>query len=190
MALYAILFVAFGAVVGECRHEVLGGSQDRKRPSTEERWQRAYEAAAADFGISVPEFKRRLAIELEVKAAHEQGLPEWQIDAIRACPTGLVQDIRRDNQAPTGPSSAGIIPSSQQMSNVRGSNAVRTLIAKPGMCSNDLALGIGALLCLGLGQPWCRKHPGWPLYLYSEFIRSCARLLVKSKSLRLFVRDF
>jgi hypothetical protein len=64
-------------------------------------------------------FKRRLAAELEVKAAREKGLPEWQIDAIKNCDTGLMQDIVRDSRAPQGPSSQGVIPSSQQLSNVR-----------------------------------------------------------------------
>jgi hypothetical protein len=37
----------------------------------------------------------------------------------RACPTSTMRDIVRDNRAPSGPSSQGVIPSSQQMSNVR-----------------------------------------------------------------------
>jgi hypothetical protein len=38
----------------------------------------------------------------------------------RATPTAMVRDIAmRDNRAPLGPSGEGIIPSSQQMSNVR-----------------------------------------------------------------------
>jgi len=35
----------------------------------------------------------------------------------------MLQEIAlRDNRAPTGPSSQGVIPSSQQVSNVRGNN--------------------------------------------------------------------
>ena len=38
----------------------------------------------------------------------------------RACPTSMMRDIAlRDNRAPQGPSSAGIVPTSQQVSNVR-----------------------------------------------------------------------
>jgi hypothetical protein len=42
-------------------------------------------------------------------------------DMARAIPDTMVRDIAmRDNRAPTGPSSAGAIPSSQHLSNVRG----------------------------------------------------------------------
>ena len=41
----------------------------------------------------------------------------------RACPTSMMRDIAlRDSRAPQGPSSAGIIPTSQPLSNVRGRN--------------------------------------------------------------------
>ncbi len=46
--------------------------------------------------------------------------PETLKDMERAAPTSLMRDIAmRDNRAPTGPSSQGIIPTSQQLSNVR-----------------------------------------------------------------------
>lgn len=82
-----------------------------------------YEAAAQHFGISVAEVKRRVRMELEIKAARASG-QEWMIPMIQACDSGFIQDIVRDNQAPTGPSAQGVIPSSQQMSNVRSTNAV------------------------------------------------------------------
>jgi hypothetical protein len=37
----------------------------------------------------------------------------------RACPTSTMRSIVHDNRGPSGPSSQGVIPSSQQMSNVR-----------------------------------------------------------------------
>ena len=46
--------------------------------------------------------------------------PEILREMERVCPTRMMRDIAmRDNRAPTGPSSQGIIPSSQQLSNVR-----------------------------------------------------------------------
>jgi hypothetical protein len=45
--------------------------------------------------------------------------PETLKDMERAAPTKMLRDIAmRDNRAPTGPSSAGIIPTSQQLSHV------------------------------------------------------------------------
>ncbi len=47
--------------------------------------------------------------------------PELLREMERACPTSAIRNIAlRDSRAPTGPSSQGIIPSSQQLSNVRG----------------------------------------------------------------------
>jgi hypothetical protein len=40
-------------------------------------------------------------------------------EMVNAVPDHMMRDIVHDNQAPTGPSSAGAIPSSQQVSNVR-----------------------------------------------------------------------
>ena len=46
--------------------------------------------------------------------------PETLKDMERAAPTNLMRDIAmRDNRAPQGPSGQGIIPTSQQLSNVR-----------------------------------------------------------------------
>ena len=45
-------------------------------------------------------------------------------EMVRAVPDGFMQDVVRDNQAPTGPSSQGAVPSSQQVSNVRGAGGV------------------------------------------------------------------
>lgn len=68
----------------------------------------AMEAAAKDLGISVGEFKRRLAHERQIKAARARGAPEWEIDAIKNCPTDLIQSVVRDQQnAPRSPSQAG-----------------------------------------------------------------------------------
>lgn len=92
-------------------------SEDNKDALTE-RGEWALEAAARDLGISVGEFKRRLTIEREIKRARALG-QEWMVDAIKNCGTDFIQDIVRDNRAPTGPSSQGIIPSSQVVSNVR-----------------------------------------------------------------------
>jgi hypothetical protein len=45
--------------------------------------------------------------------------PETLKDMERAAPTNLMRDIAmRDNRAPTGPSSAGIIPTSQELSRI------------------------------------------------------------------------
>ena len=81
--------------------------------------ERELEACAKHFGISVAEFKRRLALEREIKAARARG-DEWMVPMLQACDDGFMRDIAmRDNRAPTGPSSAGIIPTSQTVSHVR-----------------------------------------------------------------------
>jgi hypothetical protein len=47
--------------------------------------------------------------------------PEVLREMERVCPTSMMRDIAmRDNRAPTGPSSQGIIPTTQPFSNVRG----------------------------------------------------------------------
>jgi hypothetical protein len=79
------------------------------------------EATAKHFGISVEQAAVQIAEELTLREARRAGMPDWALDMARATPTSMLQEIAlRDNRAPTGPSSAGIIPSSQQMSNVRG----------------------------------------------------------------------
>ena len=46
--------------------------------------------------------------------------PETLREMERACPTSMIRAVAmRDNRAPLGPSSQGIIPTSQQLSNVR-----------------------------------------------------------------------
>jgi hypothetical protein len=64
--------------------------------------------------------------------------PETLKDMERACPTSTMRDIAmRDARAPQGPSSAGIIPTSQQVSRVSsnaglvGSNTSGWREAKP-----------------------------------------------------------
>jgi hypothetical protein len=80
----------------------------------------ALEETAKAFGISVEKAAQIITDELQLRAARKAGVPDWAIDMARVTPTSLLQDIAlRDNRAPTGPSSQGIIPSSQQMSNVR-----------------------------------------------------------------------
>ena len=71
--------------------------------------------------------------------------PETLKDMERACPTNLMRDIAmRDNRAPLGPSSQGIIPSSQQLSNVSaGAGLVgsKTGWSKPTPIRNGLGQG-------------------------------------------------
>jgi hypothetical protein len=68
----------------------------------------AMEAAAKDLGISVGEFKRRLALDRELRRARDRGASEWEIDAIKNCGTDVIQAIVRDQQnAPRSPSQAG-----------------------------------------------------------------------------------
>jgi hypothetical protein len=51
--------------------------------------------------------------------------PETLKDMERACPTSTMRDIAmRDARAPQGPSSQGIIPTSQQLSNVRAGSGL------------------------------------------------------------------
>ena len=105
----------------------------------------ALEATAAHFGISVEKAAQMITEELHLRAARKAGIPDWAIDMARATPTSLLQDIAlRDNRAPTGPSAAGIIPSSQQMSNVRvggnGSGHVAPLGPQPGIDLIDRAV--------------------------------------------------
>jgi hypothetical protein len=45
--------------------------------------------------------------------------PSALAEMVNAVPDHVVRGVIRDNRAPTGPSSAGAIPSSQQISNVR-----------------------------------------------------------------------
>jgi len=86
-----------------------------------ERQLKLQEDMAAAAGLSVPEWRKRIAEELMIKQARANGIPDWALDMARAVPTDMIRDIAlRDKRAPAGPSSAGIIPSSQQMSNVRG----------------------------------------------------------------------
>jgi hypothetical protein len=79
----------------------------------------AIEATAAHFGISVEQAAKGIAEGLRIKEARARGVPDWAIDMANAVPTDLIRDIVHDNRAPTGPSAQGIIPSSQQVSNVR-----------------------------------------------------------------------
>jgi hypothetical protein len=80
----------------------------------------ALEETAKHFGVSVEAAARIITEELQLREARRRGVPDWAIDMARATPTSLLQDIAlRDNRAPTGPSSQGVIPSSQQVSNVR-----------------------------------------------------------------------
>jgi hypothetical protein len=73
-----------------------------------ERREFALEQTAKDYGISVGELKRRLALEHEIKRARARGAAEWEIDAIKNCPTDMMRDIVRDHQnEPRGPSQAG-----------------------------------------------------------------------------------
>jgi hypothetical protein len=68
----------------------------------------ALEQTARDHGISVGELKRRLSIQREIERARARGASEWEIEAIKACPTDLIRDIVRDQQnAPRSPSQAG-----------------------------------------------------------------------------------
>jgi len=79
------------------------------------------EATAKHFGISVEQAAVQIAEELTIREARRAGVPDWALDMARATPTSMLQEIAgRDNRAPTGPSSQGVIPSSQQVSNVRG----------------------------------------------------------------------
>jgi hypothetical protein len=97
----------------------------------------ALEETAKHFGVSVEKAAQIITEELRIREARKRGVPDWVIDAARATPTSLLQDIAlRDNRAPTGPSSQGVIPSSQQVSNVRtggnGSGHVVPLSNPPG----------------------------------------------------------
>ena len=48
-------------------------------------------------------------------------MPPSALEAmVNAVPDHVVRGVVHDNRAPTGPSSAGIVPSSQSLSNVRG----------------------------------------------------------------------
>ena len=53
------------------------------------------------------------------------------LDMANAVSTEMLRGIAHDNRAPTGPSSAGAIPSSQQISNVRGSGWAREVPIGP-----------------------------------------------------------
>jgi hypothetical protein len=79
----------------------------------------ALEETAKHFGISVEKAAQIITEELCMREARKRGVPDWAIDMAHTVPTDMIRDIVHDNRAPTGPSAQGIIPSSQQMSNVR-----------------------------------------------------------------------
>jgi len=61
-----------------------------------------------------------------MREARANAVPSWLVrETVGGVSDADAQDIARTRHAPTGPSSAGIVPSSQQLSNVRGTNAVR-----------------------------------------------------------------
>jgi hypothetical protein len=107
-------------------------SEEQSRANT----RAAIEATAAHFGISVEQAAKGIAEGLRIKEAKARGVPDWAIDMAKAVPTDLMRDIVHDNRAPTGPSAQGIIPSSQQVSNVRpgggGTGHVAPLSNPPG----------------------------------------------------------
>ena len=81
---------------------------------------------AADAGLSVAEWRRRVGEELMIQELHRRGMG-WMADMARCTPTDMLRDIAmRDNRAPTGPSAQGIVPSSQTLSNVRGAGGAKT----------------------------------------------------------------
>jgi hypothetical protein len=90
-------------------------SKEQSRANT----RAALEETAKHFGISVEQAAKGIVEGLGLKAARAAGVPDWAIDMANAVPTDMIRDIVHDNRAPTGPSAQGIIPSSQQMSNVR-----------------------------------------------------------------------
>src|SRR5262249_24806457 len=92
---------------------------------TREQAKALIEEGAKHFGLSVEEFSKRVMQELEIKGAVAAGVPDWALDTARAVPTDLIRNVAlRDDRAPTGPSAQGVIPSSQQMSNVRPGGGV------------------------------------------------------------------
>jgi hypothetical protein len=67
----------------------------------------------------------------------------------RAVPTEMVRGIVRDHQAPSGPSSAGIVPSSQQLTGVRPAGGSNTPgWRNPAPLSNPPGIRMVDALCI------------------------------------------
>ena len=94
----------------------------------------ALEATAKDFGISVGELKRKLALERQIKAARARG-DDWMVPMLQACDTSFIQDVVRDQQnAPRSPSQAGASGRVERVSTnagLIGSNTTGWRDAKP-----------------------------------------------------------
>jgi hypothetical protein len=71
----------------------------------------AEEALAAEFGISVAEVRRRVALDLERQAIRRANIPEWVKDMALAVPTSTVRGVvaeQRTSSVNQGPSMAGV----------------------------------------------------------------------------------
>jgi hypothetical protein len=74
--------------------------------------------------------------------------PSTMLEFAQAVPDDVVRGIARDARAPSGPSSQGVIPSSQQMSNVRtGGGGRGTGWAREVPLSNPPGIGWVDALC-------------------------------------------
>jgi hypothetical protein len=69
------------------------------------------------------------------------------LEMARAVPTEMVRGIVRDNQGPQGPSSAGIVPSSQQLTSVRPAGG-GTGWQNPAPLSNPPGIRMVDALCI------------------------------------------
>lgn len=92
------------------RVEALEAAQPKPEPTWEER-----ERASAKFRDEMHQMRERRA----------SVIPPWMRDAVAGGVSDAdAADIVRASHAPQGPSSQGAIPSSQQVSNVRGAGGV------------------------------------------------------------------
>jgi hypothetical protein len=83
----------------------------------------ALEATAKHFGISVEECARQLLKHFERRNEASANIHSSTLnDMLAVASTDVVQDIVRDHRVVQGPSAAGVIPSSQQLTNVRGTS--------------------------------------------------------------------
>jgi hypothetical protein len=106
--------------------------------------------------------QRRVA-ELERAATPEPYITDWVVpppaidrvsmspsamrEMAQAVPTSLIRDVVGDNRAPQGPSSQGVVPTSQQVSNVRSGGSPRGGWAREIPLSNPPGINWVDALC-------------------------------------------
>jgi hypothetical protein len=97
----------------------------------------ALEATAKHFGISVEDCARQLLRHFEGRDEASANIHSSTLnDMLAVAPTDVVRDIVRDHRVVHGPSAQGIVPSSQSVTNVRGTSGRGTGWSEPTQLQN------------------------------------------------------